>query len=218
MATNYENAKIYKIYSHAGEKIYIGSTTKEFLSQRMATHRSDYKTWKKGESKFSKSYLLFDEYGIENCIIELLEAKPCLNKDDLIKLEGEYTRELECVNKQKINKSLIIEKVNQHQQDHKEKRRQYRKDNKDKIKEYLEANKDKIKEQRRQYRERKQYPEKIKQQVKENLEKMKDLQEKNRERKKKWEEDNKEKRKAQREKYYKDNKEKLKQRTQFQVT
>ena len=51
MPTNYEQVKIYKIYSHAGDKNYIGSTTKEFLSQRMATHRSNYKTWKKGKSK-----------------------------------------------------------------------------------------------------------------------------------------------------------------------
>ena len=112
MPTNYEQSKIYKIYSHCGDKIYIGSTTKNLLSQRMATHRSDYKTWKKGESKFSKSYLLFDEYGIENCIIELLEYKPCKNKDELIKLEGIYTGELECVNKQKINKGLVLKKVN----------------------------------------------------------------------------------------------------------
>ena len=44
---NYGNAKVYKIWSTAGDKIYIGSTTKEYLSQRMDKHRSGYKQWKK---------------------------------------------------------------------------------------------------------------------------------------------------------------------------
>ena len=31
----YNNGKIYKIESNLGNKIYIGSTTKDYLSQRM---------------------------------------------------------------------------------------------------------------------------------------------------------------------------------------
>jgi hypothetical protein len=40
---NYGNGKIYKIESHLGDKIYIGSTTKQYLSQRMDKHRSEYR-------------------------------------------------------------------------------------------------------------------------------------------------------------------------------
>ena len=51
---NYNNGKIYKIEPINGEDgdIYIGSTTKEFLSQRLATHRGEYKQYlKKGRNK-----------------------------------------------------------------------------------------------------------------------------------------------------------------------
>ena len=36
---------------------------------------------------------------MNNCKIELIETKPCKNKDELSKLEGHYIRSLECVNK-----------------------------------------------------------------------------------------------------------------------
>ena len=96
---NYQNGKVYKIWSTTGDKIYIGSTTKEYLSQRMDKHRSSYKSWKTGKDRMITSYLLFDEYGLENCLIELLEAKPCNSRDELIQLEGKYIREMVCVNK-----------------------------------------------------------------------------------------------------------------------
>ena len=44
------------------------------------------------------SYILFEEYGVENCIIELIETKSCKDKDELRKLEGHYIRSLKCVN------------------------------------------------------------------------------------------------------------------------
>jgi len=96
---NYSNSKIYKIWSLIGDKIYIGSTTKEYLSQRMDKHRSQYKSYKNGKSHNVSSFILFDEYGLENCKIELLEAKECNSKDELRQLEGKYIRDLECVNK-----------------------------------------------------------------------------------------------------------------------
>jgi hypothetical protein len=68
--TNYNNSKIYKIQSHVGEKIYIGSTTKKLLCDRMTGHRYDYKRWKNGDkSRVYKSFEMFDEYGLENCKI-----------------------------------------------------------------------------------------------------------------------------------------------------
>ncbi len=98
--SDYANTKIYKIYSHLGPKIYIGTTTKTYLSQRMSKHRSDYKVWQR-DSKRShiSSYILFDLYGVDNCVIELIEAKPCKSKDELSKLEGHYVRTLDCVNR-----------------------------------------------------------------------------------------------------------------------
>ena len=96
---NYENTKIYKIWSPSGPKIYVGSTTKEMLCQRMVKHRENYKVWKNGKHGKTSSFELFEEYGVENCFIELLEAKSCENKDELNKLESKYIRELDCINK-----------------------------------------------------------------------------------------------------------------------
>ncbi len=66
---NYNNGKIYKIEPLNGEEgdIYIGSTTKELLSQRMDTHRSDYKQFLNGKQNNITSTKLFDKYGVENC-------------------------------------------------------------------------------------------------------------------------------------------------------
>ena len=59
---NYSNGKIYKIEPLEGEEgdVYIGSTTKQYLSQRMVEHRDSYKRWKSG-AKIGKtsSYILF---------------------------------------------------------------------------------------------------------------------------------------------------------------
>jgi hypothetical protein len=96
---NYSNAKIYKIWSPQGPNIYIGSTTKEYLSQRMDTHRSNYRQGIVGNKRYTTSFEIFQEYGVQNCFIELIEAKSCKSKDEIIQLEGHYIRILDCVNK-----------------------------------------------------------------------------------------------------------------------
>jgi len=130
---NYSNTKIYKIWSTLGPHIYIGSTTKEYLSQRMDNHRNKYKSDK---SLKTTSKLIFEEYGIENCFIELLEAKDCKDKHESSQLEGHYIRTLECVNKHIPGRT----------------RKEYLSSNKEKIKQqqqiYNETNKNKIKERR----------------------------------------------------------------------
>ena len=132
---NYNNGKVYKIWSLSGDKIYIGSTTKEYLSQRMDTHRNNYKNWKNGIYHNITVYNIFDEYGLENCKIELLEAKECKDKHELLKLEGEYIRKLECVNKQIAgrtrkeyydeNREKLLEQKKQYHINNREKRNNY---------------------------------------------------------------------------------------------
>jgi hypothetical protein len=46
-----------------------------------------------------RSFDLFEEYGTENCTIELIEAKTCTSKNESAKLEGEYIKQLQCVDK-----------------------------------------------------------------------------------------------------------------------
>ena len=138
---NYTNSKVYKIWSHKGDKIYIGSTTKQYLSQRMDNHRTGYKSWKNTTDKFVSSYVLFEEYGLAHCFIELLEAKECHSKDELKQLEGKHIREQTCVNKKIEGRT----------------KKEYYDDNKDylqeKNKQYRENNKSEISQQRKCYRE-----------------------------------------------------------------
>ncbi|MDR3551446.1 MAG: hypothetical protein P4L31_08625 [Candidatus Babeliales bacterium] len=71
---SYEHGKIYKIIGlDPNEKCYVGSTTKQYLSQRYTKHTGGYKRWKLGmkENKVS-SFELFDLFGVDNCKIVLL--------------------------------------------------------------------------------------------------------------------------------------------------
>jgi len=115
MTINYSNSKVYKIWSPLGDKVYIGSTTKELLCQRMTTHRSHYQHWKNDKRSPITSFILFEEYGIDNCFIELLVAKECLSKDELNQLEGKYIREVNCVNKNITGRTL-----KEYREEHKE--------------------------------------------------------------------------------------------------
>ena len=149
---NYQNGKIYKIESHLGNKIYIGSTTKEYLSQRMDAHRSDYKRWKNDTFSLTNSFKLFDEYGLENCQIVLLESYPCNSKDELTAKEAHYIKTNDCVNKIVPQRSS-----KEYREDNKERikkwQKEYQEVNKDKRKEYYEANKDSINANKKEYHE-----------------------------------------------------------------
>ena len=100
---NYNNGKIYKIeaLNRDDGDIYIGSTTKQYLSQRMDTHRSNYKHWLNSNktSELTTSFKLFEKYGIDNCVIILLELASVNSKDELLQREAFYIKNLECINK-----------------------------------------------------------------------------------------------------------------------
>ena len=83
---HYKNGKIYQILNTENNKVYIGSTCTQ-LSRRMVHHR---------KCSLSMSSLLYDEMknlGIDKFYIELLEAFPCNNKDELIARENALIRE-----------------------------------------------------------------------------------------------------------------------------
>ena len=163
---NYNNGKIYKIEALNGEEgdIYIGSTTKQYLSQRMTAHRNDYNKWKQGKHNKVTSYDLFEKYGINNCEIILLENCPCDSKDQLHARESHYIKTLDCINKcipgrtkkewEEDNKDKRAEQNKQYREANRDKilegKKQYREANKDKIKQYREANREQVLEQRKQ--------------------------------------------------------------------
>jgi hypothetical protein len=138
---NYNNGKVYKIEpicEHEENEIYIGSTTKDYLSKRMVAHRNDYKQYKNGKQTFTTSYILFDKYGMKNCKISLLEIVNCNSKDELLARETYYIRNLKCVNKvipDRTKKEWVLENKEELQ----EYKKIYRLENKEEIKEYQKA-------------------------------------------------------------------------------
>ena len=159
-SSKYQNGKIYKIIDIGYSKCYIGSTW-EKLNSRMSHHRYRYRN-KTGQTS---SAILFDEFGVENCKIELIEYYPCNNLEELRKREGHYIQNTDCVNK-RIAGRTGKDYYNDNIEELREKHRQYGRDNKEYVKEksrqhyqakkktYQERNKkwnDNNKEKRKEY-------------------------------------------------------------------
>ena len=166
---NYQLSKIYKIVPLNAEDdadIYIGSTKKNTLAERMSGHRNEYRRWLKGTKGKLSSFELFEKYGLQNCFIYLVENYPCNTKDELRSREGHYIKTTPCINKRiecrtdkeyyQDNKAKIDEKNKQYFQDNKVKCneyfKQYRQNNKENIKKYHRDNKEKLCEYQKQYR------------------------------------------------------------------
>jgi len=152
MSTNYKNGKIYKIepiVEFDEGDVYIGSTTKQYLSERMAKHRYNYNRYKNGKNENKiMSFDLFEKYGIENCDIVLIESVDANSKDELHMIEARYIKMMKC-----INRNIPMRTNKQYREDNKEKIQQYQHDNKEKKKQYRQDNKEKIKEKMEVYRE-----------------------------------------------------------------
>ena len=95
---DYQKGKIYKVVDIGYNKCYYGSTCEE-LSRRMAEHRKAYKRYKNEETNSTSVYALFEEYGIGNCKIELVELYPSNTKDEALAREGHYQRHNDCLHK-----------------------------------------------------------------------------------------------------------------------
>jgi hypothetical protein len=145
---NYNNGKIYRIIPKEGGEegdVYIGSTTKQYLSQRMTAHRSQYNSWKNGKTHITTSFLLFDKYGIENCTIELIELVNASCYDELAAREGFHIRNTKC-----INKIIPDRKKDEYNKMYREENREYIAEQK---KLYREENREYIAEQKKLYQE-----------------------------------------------------------------
>jgi hypothetical protein len=166
--TNYNNGKIYKLEpmcNHDDGDIYIGSTTKEYLCQRMTAHKYGYKQYKNGSQRKIMSFDIFDKYGPENVKITLIELVNANSKDELLSREAYYIRNTNC-----INKCIPLRTRKEYIEINKAKTKIY-------AKQYKEQNKEKIAEQKKQHD--KKYYENNKDKI---IEKAKDYKEKNKER------------------------------------
>ena len=117
---DYQNGKIYQVTDIEHTKCYIGSTTQR-LSKKICRLRICYKHWSKKDKKKKKVTLfnIFEEFGIDNCKIELIENYPCLYRYELVKREEYYIKNTDCVNKKTKDKTKkakakkIIETIEQ---------------------------------------------------------------------------------------------------------
>ena len=172
---NYQEGKIYKIVSDDTEFIYIGSTTRKYLSQRLAKHKSQYDLWKKTNKNYVSSYELLEHNSVR---IILLELYPCQIKDELRAKEQWWIDECKdsCVNKYKAytgikatskkeyntlywlkNEEKLRVKNKQYQLENKEKITENRQKNIEHIllkqKQHYQENKEKITDYHKQYRQ-----------------------------------------------------------------
>ena len=100
---NYSNGKVYMIRpiaEHEEGEVYIGSTTKHYLSDRLFNHRNMYEAYKvgRGQGRYTV-YDLFDKYGSYNCAIYLIEEVNANSKAELFAREGYHITVTKCVNK-----------------------------------------------------------------------------------------------------------------------
>ena len=154
----YHKGKIYTIRSFQTEKYYIGSTCNP-LYKRLANHKYNYESYKKGKSNFITS---FDIIKYEDCYIELLEYFKCETKEELNKREGELIRlhkdniVNKCIPNRKIkewyenNRETILEKKKEYHENNREtliqKKKIYNEINKNKRLNYYQENKEDIRQ------------------------------------------------------------------------
>ena len=129
---DYQKGKIYKIISPHTDKIYIGSTTKQYLSQRLVKHKSDFKRWQNNKATKVMSFDLIQLGDVE---IILLETYPCNSKDELTSRERHWYD---------LNKELVVNK-NRPSFTLEEKKKEQ--------KEYYQNNYEYIQEKNKKYRE-----------------------------------------------------------------
>ena len=99
---DFSRAKVYVIRGpERNGPVYVGSTCKEYLSQRFAQHKANFKRFNNGKTNRITSYDLFDLYGVDACSISLLESFPeCRSYDELAAREGFHQRAtIHCVNR-----------------------------------------------------------------------------------------------------------------------
>jgi hypothetical protein len=119
--TNYNNGKIYKIVCNKTGVMYIGSTTKRLLSERLSQHKSAHKSFVEGKRQWKTSS--FDIINNGDYHIELIELFPCSCKDELIAREKYYI-----LNIPNINKQIPTRTKQEYLQDNIERLTQYKKE------------------------------------------------------------------------------------------
>jgi hypothetical protein len=130
---NYELGKIYKIVS--GDLVYIGSTCEPTLARRMATHKGNYRKWKKDNKQYLTAFKVLEN---DDAYITLVELYPCKSSDELHARERFYIESTKCVNKNIPGRTTneCYEKYYRENQDKiLQQKQKYYKENQEKMKE-----------------------------------------------------------------------------------
>ena len=145
MVKVYARGKIYQIECHVTNQVYIGSTTKKYLQQRLRDHEKGHAYFlATGRKRLTSHEVLKNG----NYTLSMLEMYPCSSKDELLARERHYIEATpNCVNKNLPGRG----------------RAEYRRDKVEKIRDYnrdYQARpevKAKMKDQRKRYEQTDQY-------------------------------------------------------------
>jgi hypothetical protein len=160
---NYQQGKIYRIIDNTNGNIYVGSTCKKTLAQRLSQHNFEYKKYCNSLCYYVVSS--FDILKNGDYKISLIEDFPCDNKDQLRAREQYWIDNTDCINKKSA--FLTSEQREQYNKNYYQQNKErlndmnktYHEKNKDAIrnwlKQYREKNKDLVKEQNKKYRQKK---------------------------------------------------------------
>jgi len=142
---NYQNGKIYKIYSPSHPEIdpYYGSTI-QLLRKRFTDHKHQ-------RNCMSKLIICY-----EDALIELVEEVKCNNVEELLAREVWWIINNPCINKCNPVRSEGAKKeyYQKNKEEIKEYKKEYYKKNKEANKEYYQKNKEEIKEYNKEYNEK----------------------------------------------------------------
>ena len=149
----YQEGKIYRIkptVEHPDDDVYYGSTVQK-LYNRFGGHKGGYCRKQRGEKVSNMTvFVLFDKYGRQNCMIELIDLFPCQSRQELERKEREWIVGNPCV-----NKILPAQNV----EEKKERKKKYRKDNNiifiKSNQKYTEKNREKLNEKQKEDRKKK---------------------------------------------------------------
>ena len=102
MPVDYCNGKVYKVEAkfEVNVPVYVGSTTKPYLSQRFDAHKQLYKAFKgiDKKTKYCTVFQMFEKYGVDGVRIVLIEAVNAKSKDELLAREAYFINLMNSVN------------------------------------------------------------------------------------------------------------------------
>lgn len=93
---DYSKGKIYRLVDLTNDTVYIGSTI-QTLERRLHDHENDYKRYIGGDLNHKITSCEIIKGGKYK--IELIANFPCENKNELLKKEGEWIKNTNCLNR-----------------------------------------------------------------------------------------------------------------------